>query len=351
MTNTIIVGMSGGVDSSFAAAYLKEQRYDVIGIMLRLWAEEGQEELNRCCSPDAMIMARRVSALLDIPFYVVDARAEFREKVVEYFLRGYAQGITPNPCIVCNTEIRWKILLNQAEKFGAKGISTGHYARIDRSSQNMHLLRGLDSKKDQSYVLSMLPSEYLEKTYLPAGDFLKEQVRAKCAAWGLPTANRPDSQDLCFLGELDYRQFLEKYAPGQNLPGDIVSLDGKVLGAHTGLAHYTIGQRKGLRIAYKYPYYVVAKEYPTNRLIVGAKEDTRMAELDLVNVNWLEPPISSVLPGEVKVRYSSIPRKAVIHLEEKTVHVVFDEPVADIAPGQIAAIYQDQICLGGGIIV
>jgi tRNA-specific 2-thiouridylase len=351
MTDTIVVGMSGGVDSSFAAAYLKEQGYDVIGIMLRLWAEEGQEELNRCCSPDAMIMARRVAALLDIPFYVVDARTEFRAQVVEYFLRGYAQGITPNPCIVCNTEIRWKMLLNQADKFGAAGISTGHYARIVRDSQNTHLLHGLDGKKDQSYVLSMLPREFLEKTHLPVGDFLKEQVRAKCASWGLPTANRPDSQDLCFLGELDYHQFLEKYAPGQNLPGEIVSLDGKVLGSHTGLAHFTIGQRKGLRIAYKYPYYVVAKEYPTNRLFVGGKEDTLVAKLDLVNVNWLEPPISRELMGEVKVRYSSTPRKGLVHLEDKSVHVVFDEPVADVAPGQIAAIYQDQICLGGGIIV
>ncbi len=351
MAETIIVGMSGGVDSSFAAAYLKKQGYDVIGIMLRLWAEEGKEDLNRCCSPDAMMMARRVAALLDIPFYVVDARTEFRNIVVEYFLQGYTRGITPNPCIVCNTEIRWKILMHQADKFDATGISTGHYAQIDQTNGKFRLLRGLDRKKDQSYVLSMLPKVYLQRTFLPLGSFQKEQVRAKCKEWGLPTANQPDSQDLCFLGELDYRQFLEKYAPGKNEPGEIVSLDGKIQGSHTGLANYTIGQRKGLRIAYKEPYYVVSKDYQSNQLVIGSKQSTGRTLINLTNVNWLENQTSSEFKGDVKVRYSSTPRDATIQIAPESVIVHFSEPILDIAPGQIAAIYQGEICLGGGIIV
>jgi tRNA-specific 2-thiouridylase len=350
MKQSIVVGMSGGVDSSFAAAFLKEQGYNVIGIMLRLWAEEGQEELNRCCSPDAMMMARRVAALLDIPFYVVDARSEFRNKVVEYFIQGYSRGITPNPCIVCNTEIRWKILLDQADKFDAVGISTGHYARIVSNGQTT-LLRGEDEKKDQSYVLSMLPKAYLERTFLPVGAFHKADVRAKCVEWGLPTASRPDSQDLCFLGDLDYRKFLDKYAPDQNHPGEIVNTEGRILGTHTGLSHYTLGQRRGLRIANKEPYYVVAKELAANRLILGTKQETGRSSIKVANFNWLDKPETDIFTGEVKVRYSAIPRQAEIHLGSDIATIEFDEPVMDIAPGQIAAIYQGAVCLGGGIIV
>jgi tRNA-specific 2-thiouridylase len=349
-TQTIIVGMSGGVDSSFAAAYLKAEGYDVIGIMLRLWAEEGQEELNRCCSPDAMTMARRVAALLDIPFYVVDAKTAFRNTVVEYFLQGYARGITPNPCIVCNTEIRWKLLLEQADKFDAVGIATGHYAQISKGEAT-RLYRGVDQKKDQSYVLSMLPRNYLERTYLPVGSFQKEQVRQQCKELGLPTASRPDSQDLCFLGELDYREFLDKYSPGQNHPGEIVNLEGEVIGTHTGLGHYTLGQRKGLRIAYKEPYYVLKKLYPTNQLVVGTKELSALSSIDITNLNWLVDPDGVDMEGQVKVRYSSTPRQASIHIQGDTVRITFEEPIMDIAPGQIAAIYQGEVCLGGGIIV
>lgn len=197
----------------------------------------------------------------------------------------------------------------------------------------------------------MLPKEYLQRTYLPLGSFQKEQVREKCKEWGLPSASQPDSQDLCFLGDLDYRQFLEKYAPGQNKPGEIVSADGRILGGHTGLANYTIGQRKGLRIANKDPYYVISKEYQTNRLVIGAKENTSRTNLALANVNWLEKPASNQFSGEVKVRYSSTPRKATINVTNESVNIQFPEPILDIAPGQIGAIFQGEICLGGGIIV
>lgn len=350
---TVVVGLSGGVDSSFAAALLKEQGYEVIGIMLKLWSPPEQEELNRCCSLDSMVLARRVAAKLDIPFYAVDAREQFRSTVVEYFIRGYGAGITPNPCLLCNAEVRWKVLLDQADRLGAEYIATGHYATILHDQGRVSLIRGVDEKKDQSYVLSRLPREYLDRTILPVGTYLKPDVRDKCKGYGLPTASRPDSQDLCFLGDMDYRSFLTRYTSVQEQTGDIVDRDGTILGRHNGLHEFTIGQRKGLRIAYRIPLYVLAKDYTTNRLIVGPKSDLERREISLQDFNWLILPPTQ-LKGDitVKVRYSTraVPADVTV-VDTQHIQVSLREPVTEVSPGQVAAIYDGNNCIGGGIII
>src|ERR1044072_7207317 len=253
----VVVAMSGGVDSSVAAALLKEQGYDVIGMMLRLWSEPGKEDSNRCCTPDSMAQARRVAAKLDIPFYVIDAKDVFQKTVVQYFLDGYARGETPNPCLVCNRQIRWTFLLEHALALGSDFMATGHYVRIRKAEDQHQLLRAVDKGKDQSYVLHVLNQEKLARALFPIGDYPKTEIRAIAGKFGLPTASRKDSQDLCFLAGEDYRNFLQRNAAEMLQPGEILTRDGRSVGEHTGLANYTIGQRKGLGLESLVPLDVI----------------------------------------------------------------------------------------------
>jgi tRNA-specific 2-thiouridylase len=357
----VVVAMSGGVDSSAAAAILKQQGYDVIGMMLRLWSEPGKEGSNRCCTPDAMALARRVAAQLDIPFYVVDAKKLFRSTVVNYFLEEYIQGATPNPCLVCNRIIRWKFLLEHAMAMGAEYMATGHYVRLrsiqvqkkdQPTEERKQLMRAIDHKKDQSYVLHVLNQEQLEKALFPVGEFPKEKIRELAGGLGLPTASRPDSQDLCFLAGEDYRNFIKRNAPGSLKPGVIVNRDGMVLGEHQGISFYTIGQRKGLGLASTQPYYVLAKQAETNKLIVGLEADLGQDELTVENVHWIagESP-EKVFRAEVKIRYSAKEAWAEIRChKDGGVKVRFDHPQRDITIGQAAVIYDGDVVLGGGII-
>src|SRR5271157_4264636 len=265
----VVVAMSGGVDSSVAAALLKQQGYDVIGMMLRLWSEPGKEDSNRCCTPDAMGLARRVAAKLDIPFYVIDAKDVFRKTVVEYFLDGYTRGETPNPCLICNRQIRWEFLLNHALALEADFMATGHYARTMKNENGgVNLLRAVDKSKDQSYVLHILNQEKLKRALFPVGEYAKPEIRKIAESFGLPTASRPDIQDLCFLAGDDYRNFLQRNAAEMLKPGRIVTRDGEVVGEHIGLANYTIGQRKGLGISSPVPLYVLGKNTVANTVIV-----------------------------------------------------------------------------------
>lgn len=353
MKETVIVGLSGGVDSSFAAAILKQQGFDVVGVMLKLWSVPEQEELNRCCSLDAMVLAKRVAAILDIPFYAIDAREIFRQTVVEYFMKGYGSGFTPNPCVLCNAEVRWKVLLEQAHKMGADKISTGHYARVEASDGQYILKPGLDQKKDQSYVLSMLPSEYLRHTILPVGTYLKPDVRERCKQFGLPTASRPDSQDLCFLGNMDYREFLTKYTSVTETHGEIVDQTGKIIGQHSGLHKYTIGQRKGLRVANKDPLYVIRKDFDRNQIITGLKSDLDKDQFSIRSINWLvEPQGNEIYDVNIKVRYSSPMIAGKMWLKKEGIwEVKLEKSSTEISPGQVAAVYKNEICYGGGIIV
>lgn len=345
--------MSGGVDSSVAAALLKEEGYDVTGMMLRLWSEPGKEDSNRCCTPDSMAQARRVAGILDIPFYVVDAKDVFRETVVQYFLDGYARSETPNPCLVCNRQIRWTFLLDHALALGADYMATGHYVRrMKDEGGRINLLRAVDHSKDQSYVLHVLTQEKLKHALFPVGEYPKPEIRALAEKFGLPTASRKDSQDLCFLAGEDYRNFLQRNAPGILQPGNIETPDGQVVGQHTGLANYTIGQRKGLGIASPVPLYVVAKAASSNTLIVGTQEQLGVTELTARDVNWVSGEVPrEPLRADVKIRYTAkqVPAEVMPGVENR-VRVKFDAPVRDATKGQAAVFYQGEVMLGGGII-
>lgn len=349
----VVVAMSGGVDSSVAAALLKEQGYDVIGMMLRLWSEPGKEESNRCCTPDSMAQARRVAARLDIPFYVIDAKDVFHKTVVQYFLDGYARGETPNPCLICNRQIRWTFLLDHALALGADFMATGHYVRKQTVEGGHQLLRAVDRSKDQAYVLHVLNQEKLARALFPIGDYPKPEIRTIAEKFGLPTASRKDSQDLCFLAGEDYRNFLKRNAAEMLQPGEILTRDGRSVGEHTGLANYTIGQRKGLGLASLVPLYVLGKDSATNSLIVGTQEELGSQQLTARDVNWLsgETP-SEPFRAEVKIRYTAKEAEAlVIPVEGNQVQVRFDAPQRDITSGQAAVFFQDDIMLGGGIIL
>jgi tRNA-specific 2-thiouridylase len=350
----VVVAMSGGVDSSVAAALLKEQGYGVIGMMLRLWSEPGKEESNRCCTPDSMAQARRVAAKLDSPFYVIDAKDVFRETVVQYFLDGYARGETPNPCLICNRQIRWTLLLDHALAMGADYMATGHYVRVRKNESGTYeLLRAVDLSKDQSYVLHVLNQEKLARALFPVGDYPKIEIRAIAEKFGLPTASRKDSQDLCFLAGEDYRNFLQRNAAEILQPGEILTREGKTVGTHTGLANYTIGQRKGLGIASPVPLYVLGKDSVTNSLIVGKQEELGSRELIARDVNWQSGKTpQGPFRADVKIRYTAREAEALVTpLSGNQARVQFDAPQRDITAGQAAVFFQDDLLIGGGIII
>jgi tRNA-uridine 2-sulfurtransferase len=353
MGNKVVIAMSGGVDSSVAAALLKQQGYEVTGVMLRLWSETGREESNRCCTPDSMALARRVAAHLDIPFYVVDAKELFHSTVVQFFLDGYAQGVTPNPCVICNRQIKWDFLLNHALALGADYLATGHYARKkEEDGGKWRLQRSIDRSKDQSYVLHTLTQEKLAKSLFPVGEYIKPEIRKLAKTFNLPTATRSDSQDLCFLAGEDYREFLRRNAPGIGRTGPILTRDGKTLGEHQGLAYYTIGQRKGLGVASPVPLYVLAKDAVTNTLIVGSEEELGSSGLVAKDINWIsgDAPTES-FRADVKTRYTAKESSATVTLSDgNQADVRFDAPQRDITPGQAAVFYDGDLVIGGGTI-
>ena len=350
----VVVAMSGGVDSSVAAALLLQQGYEVIGMMMRLWSEPGKEAGNRCCTPDSMALARRVAARLGIPFYAVDAQDYFHDTVVEYFVAGYTSGVTPNPCLVCNRHVRWEFLLNRALSLGARYMATGHYARVGWADPpgEFVLSQAVDSSKDQSYILHVLGQEQLAHALFPLGGYTKVEVRRLAQEFDLPVADRADSQDLCFLGDGNYRDFLIRNAPQVSDPGPILTSAGEQLGEHRGLAFYTIGQRKGLGLASPDPLYVLDKDRDRNALIVGLAEELGKGELIAEKVNWIagHPPHGPIR-AQVKIRYKARAVTATVTpLDQEMVQVCFDSPLRDITPGQAAVFYQGDRLLGGGII-
>jgi len=350
----VAIAMSGGVDSSVAAALLVEHGYTVIGMMLRLWSEQDSERVNRCCTPDSMAMARRVASILSIPFYVLDARQFFYDTVVKSFIYDYTHNLTPNPCITCNRIVRWDFLLNHALSAGADFLATGHYARLTQNSQYTYqLLRGVDLGKDQSYVLHVMTQKQLKHALFPLGEYTKPEVRQMAQKFNLPVAERPDSQDLCFISaDGDYRQFLVRHAPQAIRPGEIIDKEGNILGHHEGLAFFTIGQRKGLRIPSPSPLYVLEKDYSRNAIIVGTRDQSGRDNFVTENVNWIatEPP-DSQFTALVKIRYKAHDIPGIIKiLNGNTIHVKLENPLRDITPGQAAVLYNGEVCLGGGII-
>lgn len=350
----VVVAMSGGVDSSVAAALLVEQGYEVIGIMLRLWSEGGEAgaSTNRCCTLEDMELAYQVAERLGIPFYVLDVSEFFKKTVVDFFIAEYAAGRTPNPCLRCNRLVRFDWLLRRALALGAEFLATGHYARVREVGGKMRLLRGVDPRKDQSYVLSVLGQWELRHAMFPVGGYTKEEVRALARRFGLPVAEKPESQDLCFLADGDYRAFLRRHAPGALRPGPIRDTRGRVLGQHQGLAFYTIGQRRGLGIAAGVPLYVVDLDPEENAVIVGTAEELGRRACRLEGVHFIS---GEVPPGPfratVRIRYRGREVPAtIIPLPDRRARVVFDEPLRDITPGQAAVMYDGEVVLGMGLI-
>ncbi len=348
--------MSGGVDSSVAAALLVEQGYEVIGLMARLWAEhwiDGAAEVgNRCCSPAAMEDARKVSDLLGIPFYLVNHEEPFKREVVDYFTTGYTQGLTPNPCLKCNQKVKFGSLLRYAMALGADYLATGHYARVEHTPGGpSRLYRAVDSRKDQSYALCLLSQEQLRHVLMPLGGMTKEETRAKAEALRLPVAFKAESQELCFITQGDYRGFLQRNAPEALSPGPIYDLAGVQLGTHQGLAAYTIGQRKGLGLARPQPSYVVGLDRGRNAVLVGGEEQLLAPAVRAEEFSFLNDV--GPLPTRVlaKVRYKAAQVPGALEAAEDGGYVVrFDEPQRSVTPGQAVAIYRGDELLGGGII-
>jgi tRNA-specific 2-thiouridylase len=348
-----VVAMSGGVDSSTAAALLVEEGYEVIGVMMRLWAEGGEGgAANRCCSPEAVEDARHVCQILDIPFYLINCENDFKHYVVDYFVSEYASGRTPNPCLACNRYIKFGLLLRHALSLDAQYLATGHYARIRRANGYYQLLKGVDRQKDQSYALYMLGQEELAHLLFPLGDYAKDEVRAIALERGLPVAERAESQDLCFAHDNDYRRFLRTHAPETIQPGPIVDTAGRVIGQHKGLPFYTIGQREGMGIAAPEALYVLEMDAERNTIVAGTKAELGRRELIAHQVSFVsgKAPASPV-EAMAKIRYKAVEAKATLTpVDENTVALAFVEPQRDITPGQGVVFYQGEVVLGGGII-
>jgi tRNA-uridine 2-sulfurtransferase len=379
----IVVAMSGGVDSSVAAALLKEEGHEVIGMMLRLWSEPGVIEddgvervaQNKCCSLESVDDARRVARKLDIPFYLVNVEQEFKENVVDYFYQEYVAGRTPNPCLTCNRHIRFTLLLNRALALDAEYLATGHYVRVDTDpiTGKRRLRRGIDQEKDQSYVLHVLNQKQLAHACFPLGPYTKPQVRAMAAERGLMVATKAESQEICFVAQNDYRGFIDRYAvtlaerepvgigattqPNGMIqlpkPGPIFDLSGEPLGRHRGLAYYTIGQRKGLGLTSPEPLHVLKIDSEQNALIVGPAKALEKTSCFVSKMHY----VSGKTPSEsfkalARIRYKAPEQEAeVTPLEGKRAHVTFAHPQRAITPGQAAVFYGgedgDEVLCGG----
>ena len=343
----VAVALSGGVDSSAAAFLLHEAGYEVIGMTMRLWAEEEMPR-KRHPNPSNIHDAELICKTLDIPLHVIDLENEFKQYVIDYFCAEYARGHTPNPCIACNRHIKFGFLLDHTLSLDVDYLATGHYARIECHNDTYHLLKGIDSDKDQSYMLYTMGQNKLSRVLFPLGNYTKSQVRELARQNDLPTAYKPGSQDICFIAS-DYGAFLSHYFPPSS--GEIVNSQGEVLGKHRGTAFYTVGQRHGLGLATTKPLYVTRIEPDRNRLIVGSKQELRSTGLIATEVNWVAGKAASEpMSVAVKIRYRSPEIAATLYPGPGSVKVSFHQPQPAVTPGQAAVFYQDNEVLGGGTI-
>lgn len=352
MNKKVVIGMSGGVDSSVAAFLLKKQGYEVIGVTMKMWQEDGKS----CPALELVVEdAKKVADLLEIPHYVADFRDGFKEHVVDDFVSEYLHGRTPNPCIVCNRFVKWEMLLEFADKMGADYIATGHYARIDKMPNGRYAVKtSVTANKDQTYALYRLTQEQLARTLMPVGEYEKQEIRGIAKEIGISVADKPDSQEICFIPDNDYASFIHRQA-GDAVPkgGNFVKTDGSVIGPHQGIIHYTIGQRKGLNLAMGHPVFVTEIRPDTKEVVIGEAEDVFSTVVICDRINFmgladLEEPYRAM----AKIRYSHKGSMATLErFGEDKIRCTFDEPVRAVTPGQAVVFYEDGYVLGGGTII
>ncbi len=364
----VVVGMSGGVDSSVAAYLLKKQGYDVIGVTMQIWQDEdlcSVEENGGCCGLSAVEDARRVALTLGIPYYVMNFKKEFRENVIDYFVEEYLQARTPNPCIACNRHVKWEALLKRSLDIGASYIATGHYARITKLANGRYTIeKSVTAAKDQTYALYNLTQKQLSHTLMPVGAYTKDEIRILAREMKLPVANKPDSQEICFVPDNNYAGFIENYLKEKQtvqskdnynglVPGNYVNTAGEVIGRHQGLVHYTVGQRKGLNLAMGQPVFVLELRPETNEVVIGNANEVFSDRLTARNINFMAiEDLDGELQVEAKIRYSHKGAKCVMKRTAKDeIQCIFEEPQRAITPGQAVVFYQGDYVVGGGTII
>ena len=352
----VVVGMSGGVDSSVAAYLLKEEGFDVVGVTMQIWQDEDEERQQSnggCCGLSAVDDARRVAAALDIPYYVMNFKNEFKSSVIDYFIEEYKKGRTPNPCIACNRYVKWESLLHRSLSIGADYIATGHYAKVVLLDNGRYTLKtAKSSHKDQTYALYNLTQEQLARTLMPVGDYEKDEIRKIAENISLRIAKKPDSQDICFVPDGDYAKFIEENSDISIRSGEFVNSKGEVLGTHKGITHYTVGQRKGLGLSLGEPAFVTKIDVNNNKVIIGNSQEVLDRGLIADRVNWMS--IEGLRVGEsvnlrAKIRYSHKGENCVVKaISDDKILVEFENPVRAVTPGQAVVFYDTNSYVAGG---
>lgn len=346
----VMLGMSGGVDSSVAAYLLQQEGYEVIGVTMQIWTDTSHDD--GCCSLSAVEDARRVANKLGIAYYVFNMKEDFQKYVIEYFVKEYESGRTPNPCIACNRYVKFGSLLDKAKSMNIDYVATGHYAIIEKLNDRYILKKAIDDTKDQSYVLYNLNQEQLSRTLFPLGKYKKSEIREIARELGFGVASKPDSQEICFVDDNDYNNFIKTHSNNTSSIGEIVDIQGNVLGHHNGITKFTIGQRRGLGIALGKPMFVVDIDIENNRVILGENDDLFVKEIYAYDLNWISiDKLDKPLRIKAKIRYKAQEQDATVEpLEEGKVKIIFDEKQRAATPGQSVVFYKDDTVVGGGII-